>query len=133
MDILPIRKLYISPLLIKVSRDSNMPKPKGTTGSTKMKIMALICYNNECSQESYGYNIWQDLKEYFYIYMNNNDIRNVYHHLNDLGHLGLIERGEKDDLRSKCIYKMTQKGFDLKHRYKIYMDLLYNQKDSPEY
>ena len=41
MDILPIRKIYISPYDIKLSGE-NMVKPKGTTGATKMKIMAVI-------------------------------------------------------------------------------------------
>jgi hypothetical protein len=67
-----------------------LPKPKGTIGGTKMKIMALICNNSDCGMESYGYNIWQSLKSNFHIYLNDNDIRNVYHHLRGLCELDLL-------------------------------------------
>jgi DNA-binding transcriptional ArsR family regulator len=105
-----------------------MPKPKGTTGATKMKILAVICHNKECGIESYGYDIWLNLKEYFHLYLNDNDIRNVYHHLYDLGDLGLIKRMKGHYEKQKCLYELTQKGIDLKNRYDVYMNLLYSQK-----
>jgi len=61
-----------------------LPKPKGTLGGTKMKIMAIICHNCEKGSDSYGYTIWQSLKDVFHIYLNDCDVRNVYHHLKEL-------------------------------------------------
>lgn len=101
-----------------------MPKPKGTTGATKMKIMAVICYNGECGQESYGYSVWQCLKEHFHIYLNDNEVRNVYHHLNDLCDLDLIDRIKGKDDDSRCLYELTEKGIALKWRYKTYLEIL---------
>jgi len=93
MDILPIRKLYISPCDIKLSGE-NMVKPKGTTGATKMKIMAIIDHNCGNGADSYGYTIWQSLKAHFYIYLTDGDVRNVYHHLKELTELGYLIRAE---------------------------------------
>jgi DNA-binding PadR family transcriptional regulator len=105
-----------------------MPKPRGTTGATKMKILAVMCHNHECDLDSYGYNIWQDLKEYFHIYMNDNDIRNIYHHLNDLKTLGYIDKCEYESDDPRCFYRITSQGLEIKNRYGIYMDILYRKK-----
>jgi hypothetical protein len=110
-------------LLINVT-SKNLPKPKGTTGATKMKILSVICYNAKQGVDSYGYNIWQDLKEHFFTYMNDNDIRNVYHHLNDLCRLKLLEREKTDDEGGKCYYYMTNSALDLRYRYQKYLDIL---------
>ena len=67
-----------------------MVKPKGTTGATKMKIMAIIDHNCGNGADSYGYTIWQSLKAHFYIYLTDGDVRNVYHHLKELTELGYI-------------------------------------------
>lgn len=101
-----------------------MPKPKGTMGATKMKIMAVICHNGECGRESYGYGIWQSLKENFHMYLNDNDVRNVYHHLEDLCDLEMINRmrGREDD--SRCFYELTEKGLILKDKYQKYLEIL---------
>lgn len=109
-----------------------MPKPKGTTGATKMKIMAIVCHNCECEKESYGYEIWQSLKGFFHMYINDCDIRNVYHHLKDLCNLELLERIEELDLDSnkRCLYQLTAKGRKLRSRYAPYLEILQRSSGS---
>ena len=91
-----------------------------------MKIMAIICHNQDSGVESYGYIIWQSLKELFYIYLNDCDVRNVYHHLKELSDLDLIERTDslQIDTDKKCYYTMTGKGLEMKGRYSHYLDIL---------
>jgi len=101
-----------------------MPKPKGTCGATKMKILAIISHCGETKDEAYGYSIWQKLKEKFYIYMNDSDIRNVYHHLNDLCALGYISRSEGTDDCPKCFYAITPTADALQHRFQKFIDIL---------
>jgi len=101
-----------------------MPKPFGATGATKMKILAIICYNGSCGQDSYGYSIWQVLKNKFHTYMNDDDIRNVYHHLNGLCELRLLERDDPISFDSRCIYRMTEAGYAYKEKYILYLNLL---------
>lgn len=131
MDILPIRKLYILLFLINVSGNS-LPKPKGTTGATKMKIMAIVCHHNELGQESYGYCIWQSLKNFFLMYLNNCDVRNVYHHLKELCKLELLERSEVLDLyaNKRCLYKITTKGRTMRNKYDPYLKILQKSSSS---
>lgn len=101
-----------------------MPKPFGTIGATKMKIMAIICHNLESGNDAYGYSIWQNLKDSFYIYMNENDIRNVYHHLNDLCELNYIVRNKTDDIDPKCYYQITEQGKEIRQRYDKFLEIL---------
>ncbi len=101
-----------------------MPKPKGTCGATKMKIMAVICNNCDHGKDSYGYEIWQQLKENFFVYMNDNDIRNVYHHLNDLCGVGYISKTRESDECPKCYYTLTTTGQNLKHRYDHFIEII---------
>ena len=101
-----------------------MPKPKGTCGATKMKILAIMDLDTGMGKESYGYDIWQRLKGSFYTYMDDNDVRNVYHHLNDLCGLGYIARCREDEERPKCYYTLTPTGSDLRHRYQRFLDIL---------
>lgn len=130
MDNLPIRKLYISGGFIKVSRNT-MPKPKGSIGATKMKIMAVICYNGECGRYSYGYQVWQALKNNFYIYINEGDVRNVYHHLKGLCALDLIERihMSESEASERCLYRLTEKGQNLRSRYHPFLEILHRSSD----
>ena len=125
MDILPIRKLYIFPRLINVSRNS-LVKPKETTGATKMKIMSIIRYNCERGEDSYGYTIWRSLKEYFHIYLTDSDVRNVYHHLKELTDLDYIVRDEgfRSDPTKRCLYQLTEKGMSLEDRYSPYLEIV---------
>ena len=105
-----------------------MPKPKGTTGSTKMKILSVICFNQECGNESYGYNIWLDLKQSFFMYMNDNDIRNVYHHLNDLCRLGYLQRDKTQEESGKCLYHLTNTGLNVRPRFDMYLEAFKQRK-----
>jgi len=100
-----------------------LPKPKGCTGSTKMKILAIIRLNEDRSHESYGYSIWQCLKDNFHIYLNDNDIRNVYHHLNDLCALNMLVKKEEHE-GSRCLYELTKLGAKLYDRYEPYLTIL---------
>lgn len=103
-----------------------MPKPRGTTGATKMKIMAVVCYNAECGQRSYGYDIWRALKTYFHIYLKEGDIRNVYHHLKDLCALDMLARDEDlvPGTTKRCFYQLTERGRSIKHRYEPYLEIV---------
>ena len=125
MDILPIRKIYISPYDIKLSGE-NMVKPKGTTGATKMKIMAIIDHNCGNGADSYGYTIWQSLKDHFHIYLTDGDVRNVYHHLKELTELGYLIRAESllEDPTKRCLYTLTENGRSLENRYSPYLDIV---------
>ena len=125
MDILPIRKLYISPYDIKLSRE-HMVKPKGSTGATKMKIMAIIDHNCVNGADSYGYTIWQSLKDYFHTYLTDSDVRNVYHHLKELTELGYLIREESifEDSNKRCLYSITENGRSLENRYSPYLDIV---------
>ena len=101
-----------------------MPKPKGTCGATKMKILAIMSTDYDRGLDSYGYDIWQRLKDSFYTYMNENDVRNVYHHLNDLCSIGYISKKEMTEECPKCYYTLTPTGDGLRHRYKRFVDIL---------
>jgi DNA-binding PadR family transcriptional regulator len=101
-----------------------MPKPKGTCGATKMKILAIIYRQEQYGKESYGYNIWQCLKEHFYTYMNDKDIRNVYHHLNDLCSLGYIKKCPESSNEIKQCYRITQSGINLEEKYRPFVNIL---------
>ena len=101
-----------------------MPKPKGTCGATKMKILAIMSTDYDRGLDSYGYDIWQRLKESFYTYMNENDVRNVYHHLNDLCALGYIAKREEGEECPICYYTLTPKGGSLRHRYEHFIDIM---------
>jgi DNA-binding PadR family transcriptional regulator len=101
-----------------------MPKPVGTCGATKMKILAIMSIDYSNGQDSYGYDIWQRLKDNFYTYMDDNDVRNVYHHLNDLCSLGYIAKRGEDEERPKCYYTLTPMADDLRQRYMRFLDIL---------
>lgn len=101
-----------------------MPKPKGTCGATKMKILAVIRNNEKAGEVSYGYNIWQSLKNNFYTYMNDNDIRNVYHHLNDLCSLGYIKKCPEGSDEIKQCYRITSAGNKIEEKYTHFLEVL---------
>ena len=104
-----------------------MPKPRGTCGATKMKILAIIYNNEQYGKESYGYNIWRSLKDQFYIYMNDNDIRNVYHHLNDLCSFGYIRKCPEGSDDIKQCYRITQSGVYLEEKFRPFVQILMNK------
>ena len=94
-------------------------------GATKMKVMAIICHNCEYGNESYGYNIWQSLKGVFHIYLNDCDVRNVYHHLKELGDLDLVARVEGEDADKRCLYRLTERGQGMRDRYTPYLKIVH--------
>jgi DNA-binding PadR family transcriptional regulator len=104
-----------------------MPRPFGTIGETKLKILAIIHYNELQGNSSYGYNIWVFLKRNFFLYMDKEDLRNVYRHLKELNNLGLVERGEYQSVKDapkRQPYSLTEKGRVLKQRFNRYLDVL---------
>ncbi len=103
-----------------------MPKPMGTTGATKMKILAIVCHNCDKGLDSYGYTIWQSLKELFHIYLNDCDVRNVYHHLSELCELNLLEKmeGAEPDPNQRCLYRITDKGRGLEDKFSPYLEVV---------
>ena len=102
-----------------------MTKPRGTTGETKMKILAIVCHDCERGRHPYGYGIWQSLKGNFHIYLDVNDVRNVYHHLKELQSIGALVREEGTESGSnKYVYRLTEAGMDLRHRFEPYMSIV---------
>ena len=96
---------------------------QGSIGETKLKILAIIRYNGA----HHGYGIWTTLKERFHHYLDEQDRRNVYHHLHDLNDLGLITRGlGQTNGNSSTIhpYRLTDKGRKLEGRFRRYLDVL---------
>ena len=106
-----------------------MPRPSGTIGETKLKILAIVYHNDLAGIPSYGYNIWGLLKQKFYLYMSEGDLRNVYHHLKELTSLGLVEKGNYQPVRGAPMrqpYSMTEKGRDLMRKFGKYLNVLTN-------
>lgn len=110
-----------------------MPKPRGTTGATKMKIMAVVCHHDECGRSSYGYNIWRALKTHFHLYLNDGDIRNVYHHLRGLCVLDLLTKEDPPSTGSnkKCYYRLTEKGRSIRQKYEPYLEIIRRNLEAP--
>ena len=100
-----------------------MPKPQGSCGATKMKILAIVSMNGDSGQESYGYDIWKTMKDQFHIYLDDGDIGNVYHHLNDLCKFNYLSR---DDITTdgRCFYRMTEEGQALRDKFGKYLDIM---------
>ena len=104
-----------------------MPKQPGCIGKTKLKLLAVLQYNELSSIDSYGYNLWMTLKDKFHLYLDDTDSRNVYHHLSDLTQRGLVEKttvqqGEKAPNRQ--LITLTQKGRELAPRFAKYLEIL---------
>ena len=101
-----------------------MPKLVGSTGATKLKILAIICHNGGCGKDSYGYDIWKNLQDSFHCYLNDSDIGNVYHHLTGLCKSEHVTRLDQTQLEDRCFYTMTQKGWDLQPKFQPYLDII---------
>ncbi|MCD6504305.1 helix-turn-helix transcriptional regulator [Candidatus Bathyarchaeota archaeon] len=104
-----------------------MPRPKGSLGETKLKILAIICFNERCNEHSYGYNVWLKLKEKFHCYMNDGGLRNVYHHLESLHRLGLITKNGNVRVNGappRMTYVLTESGKALRNKYEKYLRVL---------
>ncbi len=104
-----------------------MPKPQGSCGATKMKILAIICAKGDDGHESYGYDIWRTMKESFHMYLDDKDIGNVYHHLNDLCALNYLSRDDPA-VDGRCFYNITGDGREIKTKYSQYIEILKNSK-----
>ena len=104
-----------------------MPRPQGTIGETKFKILAIIYRNDIDGNSSYGYSIWAILKKRFYCYLDDTNLRNVYRHLKDLHEAGLIEKNTKQsgaNAPEKQLYSLTENGRQLKTKFNRYLQIL---------
>jgi len=104
-----------------------MPRPHGSIGETKFKILAIIYRNDVNGNNSYGYNIWTLMKTQFYCYLEDINLRNVYRHLKDLEEAGLIEKRIKQSVKNapkRQLYSLTECGRQLKARFNKYLQIL---------
>jgi DNA-binding PadR family transcriptional regulator len=104
-----------------------MPKPQGSIGETKFKILAIICRDEVTGNGSYGYNIWNTMKKRFYCYLEDANLRNVYRHLKDLEDAGLIEKSKKQTgghSPERQLYLLTESGRQLRNRFNKYLRIL---------
>jgi DNA-binding PadR family transcriptional regulator len=104
-----------------------MPKPQGSIGETKFKILAIIYRNDIDGNGSYGYSIWSIMKKQFYCYLDDTYLRNVYRHLKDLEEVGLIEKSTKQtggNSPERQLYLLTESGRQLKKRFNKYLQIL---------
>lgn len=104
-----------------------MPRPQGTIGETKFKILAIIYRNETKGKESYGYNIWELMKTRFYCYLEDINLRNIYRHLKDLEEAGLVEKSSKQSVENapkRQLYSLTESGRQLKNRFNKYLQVL---------
>ena len=104
-----------------------MPRPYGSIGETKFKILAIIYRNYVDGNESYGYNIWTLMKTKFYCYLEDINLRNIYRHLKDLEEAGLVKKSSKQGVKNapkRQLYMITEKGKQQENRFKKYLDIL---------
>lgn len=104
-----------------------MPRPSGTIGETKLKILAIIHHNQSNGSPSYGYCIWRTLKTYFHCYFDHLSLRNVYRHLNDLSELELIDKEvdrSNNEGPERYLYSLSKKGRDMENRFIKYVEIL---------
>ncbi len=93
-----------------------MPRKQGSIGKTKLMILAIIYHLEKHKERPYGYAIWQILKRVFKSYLKPADIRNIYHHLEDLARMEYIERKEIQTVKGvpdRQIYVLTEKGREI--------------------
>lgn len=104
-----------------------MPRPHGSIGETKFKILAIIYRNEVNGNESYGYNIWSLMKTQFYCYLEDINLRNVYRHLKDLEEAGLIKKRTSRGVKNapkRQLYALTDSGKKLESKFKKYLQIL---------
>ena len=104
-----------------------MPKPHGSIGETKFKILAIIFSNEASRKESYGYNIWAIMKTQFHCYLEDINLRNIYRHLKDLEEAGLIKKNARQGVENapkRQLYSLTENGRQLKNRFNKYLQIL---------
>ena len=103
-----------------------MPRPQGTIGETKLKILAIMYENELRGIASYGYSIWTLLKKKFHCYLDDENLRNVYRHLKDLDNAGLVEKGTNQitgNAPKRQLYTLTHDGKQLKQKFDKYLQL----------
>lgn len=108
-----------------------MPRSIGTMGETKFKILAIVYFNELRGTTTYGYDVWRLLKKRFHTYLDAEDLRNVYHHLEDLERFGLVRKGERQTVKGtpkRQPYFLTEKGKEMKHKFIRYLDILPKQQ-----
>lgn len=104
-----------------------MPRPAGTIGETKLKILAIIYQNELRGVASYGYNVWAILRKKFHCYLDDRNLRNVYRHLKDLNEVGLVKKGigrPAENAPKRQLYSLTKNGRQLKQRFDKYLQIL---------
>jgi DNA-binding PadR family transcriptional regulator len=104
-----------------------MPRPHGSIGETKFKILAIIFSNEANGKESYGYSIWAVMKTQFHCYLEDINLRNIYRHLKDLEKAGLIKKSVKqgaENAPKRQLYSITENGRQLENRLNKYLQIL---------
>jgi DNA-binding PadR family transcriptional regulator len=104
-----------------------MPKPHGTLGETKLKILSIIQYNDIRGRAAYGYQIWTILRDRFHCYLDFQNVSNVYRHLKDLQKAGLIQKGCEQSNRNgpkTQPYTLTEKGQHMRSKFTHYLHVL---------
>jgi DNA-binding PadR family transcriptional regulator len=102
-------------------------KPRGSIGETKLKVMAILHHEELTGITSYGYGVWKVMKERYHSCLNEDGLRNIYHHLEDLNDLGLIRKVSIQSVKGapkRRIYSLTEKGRDLQNKYGRYLEVL---------
>jgi DNA-binding PadR family transcriptional regulator len=90
-----------------------MPRKQGSIGKTKLMMLAIIYHLEKKRESPYGYAIWQILKRVFKSHLKPMDVRNVYHHLQDLTRMEYIEKREAQVVKGvpdRQLYALTRKG-----------------------
>lgn len=102
-------------------------KPRGSIGETKLKVMAILHYEEGVGITSYGYGMWKVMKERYHSCLSEDGLRNIYHHLEDLNDLGLIRRVSDQPIKGaprRRVYRLTEKGRDLQNKFARYLEIL---------
>lgn len=98
--------------------------PKSHISDTKLKILSIIWYINNHGENAYGYKIWKMLSRFH----NTLDLRNVYHHLNELERTNLIRYKSMIKVKNappQKVYELTDKGMHVVNKLcDVYMSWL---------
>ena len=104
-----------------------LPRIAGSIRATKLKILAIIRHHELSGIVPYGYSIWLTMKDTFHLYLQKEDLRNVYRHLKELNKLGYIDRGETQFTKGapgRRPYILTEEGRTLEDRFSKYLEIL---------
>ena len=101
-----------------------MGRPRGSIGDTKLKLLAILHYNEKTGEFSYGYGIWKMMNQRYNCCLGEDGLRNVYHHLENLHNLGLVVKNSNhlvEGAPERHLYGLTTKGRSLHREYEQYM------------